>query len=220
MAKLPPGQWHHPRARDEIGSGSHASATARASCASPDSPAESPSTLRNQSDRSFWRSNSAVFPARSADESLEKGGYLQALHSAPSFAVLDAQPPFTETTRSWYSRARRATAPMRFVRLRARRAGFPFVVAWSNITTFPRQRPNSSWTIDGRLAISASSTRAGPTGRRRPCSQFLSVPSRTPMLRARSGWDIPVLPRIATTSGADTSIRCALNPARSPFTYA
>jgi len=151
---------------------------------------------------------------------LKKGGYLQALHSAPSFAVLDAQPPFTETTRSWYSRARRATAPMRFVRLRARRAGFPFVVAWSNITTFPRQRPNSSWTIDGRLAISASSTRAGPTGRRRPCSQFLSVPSRTPMLRAKSGWDIPVLPRIATTSGADTSIRCAVNPARSPFTYA
>ena len=72
---------------------------------------------------------------------------------------------------------------------------------------FPSQRPNSSWTIAGRLSISASSTRAGPSGRRRPCSQFLSVPSGMPMLLAKAGCDSPVLLRIATTSGQDPTDR-------------
>ena len=78
------------------------------------------------------------------------------------------------------------------------------------------QRPSSSCTIDGRLSMRASSTRAGPSGRRRPCSQFLSVPNEMPMLRANAGWDRPVLPRIAATSGLETSISCTANPARSP----
>ena len=41
-------------------------------------------------------------------------------------------------------------------------------------------RPSSAWTIHGRFLISARSTRAGPRGRRRPCSQFFRVPSGTP----------------------------------------
>lgn len=48
--------------------------------------------------------------------------------------------------------------------------------------------------IDSRFPIRASSTRAGPSGRR-PCSQFLRVPSGTPMLSANAGCYNP-----ATTS--------------------
>ena len=66
---------------------------------------------------------------------------------------------------------------------------------------FPSQRPNSSWTIAGRLSISASSTRAGPSGRRRPCSQFLSVPSGMSMLLAKAGCDSPVLGSAPSSGG-------------------
>ena len=79
-------------------------------------------------------------------------------------------------------------------------------IAALGMVVVARQRPSASWTIVGRLSISASSTRAGPSGRRRPCSQFLSVPSGMPMHRAKAGCDIPVLLRIATTSGTGTSI--------------
>ena len=64
---------------------------------------------------------------------------------------------------------------------------------------------------------SARAARApGPSGRRRACSQFLSVPSGMPMLRAKTVCDSPVLLRIATTSGEDTSMSCTANPAWSP----
>ena len=50
-------------------------------------------------------------------------------------------------------------------------------------------------------------------------SQFLRVPSRTPMLLARAGRD-PVSPRVAVTSGSGTSAACTSKPSRAPFRYA
>jgi hypothetical protein len=59
-------------------------------------------------------------------------------------------------------------------------------------------------TSEGFFAIMASSTWAGPVGRR-PSSQLSRVPLATPTLRAKALCDRPVLARIAATSTLGTS---------------
>jgi hypothetical protein len=63
-------------------------------------------------------------------------------------------------------------------------------------------------TISGFTAATFSKARAGPSGRRRPCSQFRSVATLTPIMRANSACDFPSCPRIDFTStGANAVTR-------------
>jgi hypothetical protein len=63
----------------------------------------------------------------------------------------------------------------------------------------------ASSTASGCRAITASSTRAGPSGRVRPCSQFFSVAGWNPNLAANAAWLSPSRLRVARTSTVGTS---------------
>jgi len=58
----------------------------------------------------------------------------------------------------------------------------------------------ASMTAFGFLAATRSKAKAGPSGVRRPCSQFRSVATLTPIMSANSAWDARSLDRTACTS--------------------
>ena len=55
-------------------------------------------------------------------------------------------------------------------------------------------------TAPGFSAVTRRSARAGPSGWRRPCSQFCNVETLTPIIRANSAWDLSSPTRIALMS--------------------
>ena len=69
-------------------------------------------------------------------------------------------------------------------------------------------RPSiTSKTIHGSRAMRASSTRAGPVGCRRPCSQFRSVFTGTPIEFAKLCCEVPIPPRVLSRRA-----RTSMNP--------
>lgn len=73
-----------------------------------------------------------------------------------------------------------------------------------------RQALRARITARGFAAATRSKARAGPAGTRRPCSQFRSVATLTPMSNANSACDLPRLWRMArTSSGLKTKARDA-----------
>ena len=71
--------------------------------------------------------------------------------------------------------------------------------------------PKASATALGLSAATLSRARAGPSGIRRPCSQFCSVARLTPIIRANSDCDFPSLRRIDLISaGRKVNTRAGL----------
>ncbi len=72
-----------------------------------------------------------------------------------------------------------------------------------------RGRCNASTTAAGLWAATCNNARAGPSGIRRPCSQFLSVAPLTPIMSANADCDWPRSARTAFTSVGLNVTACA-----------
>lgn len=105
-------------------------------------------------------------------------------------------------------------------------AGSPFYPPEGARTVRPRQSRTqlafrrTSSTASGCLAITASRTRVGVSGRARPCSQFRSVAGGNPSFVADCAWLSPILVRTSRTSTSGTWTSVTRTFAFSPRVYA